>query len=105
MACEVSFRDAAGVRHEAWIDDQCGGALAGQSVAVRYLRSDPATVAAASSLSLSQILTNESGYLFVGLVALLFSVLGVLTVTGLLGRWIDGGNGRTSPGVSRGWAD
>ena len=104
MKCEVSYQDAAGVRREAWIDAQCGGAKAGQSVVVRYLRSDPTTVAAASSLSLSQILTNDSGYLFVGLVALVVGLVGVLTVTGVLGRWVDGGSTRTAaraPGRGR----
>lgn len=87
MTCEVSYQDSAGVQHDAWIDEQCGGAHAGQSVAVRYLPTDPATVAAASSLSLMLILSNDSGYLFLGLVALLFGVLGFLVVTGALGRW------------------
>ena len=85
VTCEVSYQDSRGMGHDAWIDSQCGGARAGQSVAVRYLPDDPTKVAAVSSLSLSQVLTNESGYLFVGLVGFLFGALGFLVVTGLLG--------------------
>lgn len=88
MKCEVSYRDSAGAPYDAWLDSQCGGASAGQSVAVRYLPSRPATVASASSLSLPSILVNDLGYLVVGLVALLFGVVGVLEVTGLLARWV-----------------
>ena len=89
VECEVSYQDSAGVRYKAWLDSQCGGAQAGQSVPVRYLPSRPTTVAAASSLSLPSILSNESGYLFLGLVAVLVGVVGILAATGLLGRWAE----------------
>ncbi|WP_034263188.1 DUF3592 domain-containing protein [Actinospica robiniae] len=87
VQCEVSYQDSAGVRYEAWLDSQCGGAQAGQSVLVRYLPSRPTTVAAVSSLTLPSILSNESGYLFLGLLACAVAVVGILAVTGVLGRW------------------
>jgi hypothetical protein len=88
LECEVSYQDAAGAPYEAWLEGQCRSMQPGQSIAVRYLPGDPSTVAAVGSLSLVLILVNKSGYLFVGVGALLFGLLGILAATGVLERWV-----------------
>ena len=88
LECGVDYRDSAGGRHTAWLEDQCRGMQEGQDIPVKYLGSDPSTVAAGGTLSLTYIMINKSGYLFVGLLLFTFGALGILACTGALERWV-----------------
>lgn len=89
IKCGVTYQDASGARHGAVLSNQCRGMQVGQTIPVKYLRTDPSTVAAVGTLSVVYIAVSKSGVVFVGLVLFGFGVLGILAGTGVLGRWIE----------------
>lgn len=96
IKCAVRYEDFSGVWHSAVLDNQCRGLDAGETIPVRYLRSDPSAVAAVGTLSVVYILINKSSGMFIGLVLVAFGVLGILAGTGVLGRWSGRTHARTS---------